>query len=169
MSSYINQLTDKDSFFGEIYAKYWDKILHKVCMKYTKDRNKAEDYCQNGFLKVYNNLHKYSAQGSIEGWIARIVRNNIIDEIRRERELTCLSGYEDVIVAEEEYQEPEYNVEMVYNVLDKLPHYAKQAFDMYYIEGLKHDEIAEKLNITASTSKTNLMKAKIKIRTLLNV
>jgi RNA polymerase sigma-70 factor (ECF subfamily) len=58
---------------------------------------------------------------------------------------------------------------MVYNVLDKLPHYAKQAFNMYYIEGLKHDEIAEKLNITASTSKTNLMKAKIKIRTLLNV
>jgi RNA polymerase sigma factor (sigma-70 family) len=169
MSLTINQAPVKTILFEEIYSEYWDKMLRNVCMRYTKDRNKAEDYCQNGFIKVYNNLHKYSAEGSLEGWISRIIRNNIIDEIRREREFTYLSSYETLLSVEDEVYEEKYNVEMIYDVLDKLPKYAKQAFDMYYNQGLKHDQIAEKLGITTSTSKTNLMKAKNKIRELLNV
>lgn len=169
MSLVINQAPAKSIMFEEIYSKYWDKMLLCVCMKYTKDRNKAEDYCQNGFIKVYNKLHTYSESGSLEGWISRIIRNNIIDEIRREREITCLSSYEECLSApDEEYEEP-YNVEMIYNVLDKLPKSSRQAFDMFYMDGLKHEQIAKKLGITESTSKTNLMKAKLKIKKLLNV
>jgi len=155
--------------FEEIYLKYWDKILNNVCMKYTKDRNKAEDYCQIGFIKVYDNLHKYADKGTLEGWIGRIVRNAIIDEIRKEKNIFSYDfNYIDIETTDEEYEEL-YNVDMIYSVLDKLPPSYRIAFDMYYMEGLKHEEISKKLNISLSASKTNLMKAKNKIRKILNV
>lgn len=169
MSLTINQHPTKTSLFQEIYTKYWDKMFLNVCIKYTKDRNKAEDYCQNGFIKVYNKLHTYSEPGSLEGWISRIIRNNIIDEIRKEREFTLLPSYSEYLSTPDEEYEEQYNIEMVYNILDKLPKSAKQAFDMYYMDGLKHEQIAKKLGITESTSRTNLMKARNKIRELLNI
>ena len=54
----------------------WKKMLYGVCMKYTNDINQAQDYCQNGFMKVYKNLDLFTGEGSLEGWIRKVINNN---------------------------------------------------------------------------------------------
>jgi len=78
-------MTDDKSIidFGELYSSLWDKMLNTVCRKYTIDPDKAQDFCQNGFIKVYNNISKYEGNGSLEGWVRRVINNNILDELRK--------------------------------------------------------------------------------------
>ena len=140
-------------------------------MKYTKDKNKAEDFCQNGFIKVYRNLYKWDDTGSLEGWVRRVINNNILDELRKKK-LDFVDGekgfdFSRLDVGEEPYEEEGLSMKDVRKILPQLPPSYKKAFELYYLDGLKHDEIAKKLNISPNTSKTNLMKAKRKVRELL--
>ena len=157
--------------FNDIYSTMWDKMLNTVCMKYTKDRNKAEDFCQNGFIKVYKNLHKYDDSGSLEGWVRRVINNNILDELRKKK-MDFVDGedgfdFSRLDVGEEPYEEEGLSMSDVRKVLPQLSPAYRKAFELYYLDGLKHDEIAKKLSISPNTSKTNLMKAKRKVRDLL--
>ena len=157
--------------FQKFYEDNWDKMLNTVCMKYTKDRNKAEDFCQNGFIKVYKNLNKYDESGSLEGWVRRVINNSILDELRKKK-MDFVDGkdgfdFSRLDVGEEEYEEDELSMDDVERVLPQLSPAYRKAFELHYLEGLKHDEIAKKLGISSGTSKTNLMKAKKKVRELL--
>ena len=157
--------------FQDIYSTMWDTMLNQVCMKYTKDKNKAEDFCQNGFIKVYRNLDKWNNTGSLEGWVRRVINNNILDELRKKK-LNFVDGEEGfdfsrLDVGEEPYEEEGLSMKDVRKILPQLPPSYKKAFELYYLDGLKHDEIAKKLSISPSTSKTNLMKAKRKVRDIL--
>lgn len=141
-------------------------------MKYTKDRNKAEDFCQNGFIKVHKNLHKWDDTGSLEGWVRRVINNNILDELRKKKlDFVDVDGgfdFSRLDTSEEEYEEEKFSMSDVRRILPKLSPAYRKTFELYYLDGLKHDEIAKKLGVTPSTSKTNLMKAKKKVRSLLN-
>ena len=75
----------KDIDFGELYISLWDKMLNVVCRKYTSDISKAQDYCQNGFVKVYNNISKYDGEGSLEAWVKCVINNNIIDVLKKSK------------------------------------------------------------------------------------
>ena len=158
--------------FQDIYSTMWDKMLNQVCMKYTKDRNKAEDFCQNGFIKVHKNLHKWDDTGSLEGWVRRVINNNILDELRKKKlDFVDVDGgfdFSRLDTSEEEYEEEKFSMSDVRRILPKLSPAYRKTFELYYLDGLKHDEIAKKLGVTPSTSKTNLMKAKKKVRSLLN-
>ena len=143
-------------------------------MKYTKDRNKAEDFCQNGFIKVHKNLHKYDDTGSLEGWVRRVIKNNILDELRK-KDVPLVYGTENSFDFsrldtgnEEEELESGISMSDIVKILPKIPQSQRITFEKYYLDGLTHIEIAEKLGVTPSTSKTNLMKAKKKIKSLLN-
>jgi RNA polymerase sigma-70 factor (ECF subfamily) len=159
--------------FQKFYEDNWDKMLNTVCMKYTKDRNKAEDFCQNGFIKVYKNLHKYDDSGSLEAWVSRVINNNILDELRKKK-MNFVDGedgfdFSRLDVGEEEYEEEGISINDIKKVLPQLSPAYKKTFELYYLDGLKHDEIAEELGVSPNTSKTNLMKAKRKIRELLGI
>ena len=82
----LKEYTEKsDINFKDVYTEMWDKMLYGVCMKYTNDINQAQDYCQNGFMKIYNNLDKYTSTGSLESWVKRVINNSIIDETRKQK------------------------------------------------------------------------------------
>lgn len=161
-----------DSKFNDLYNQLWDKMMSNVCRKYTKDEAKAEDFCQNGFIKAYQNISKYDGKGSIEGWIARVIRNNILDELRKNK-ISFTNGNSDFNLdnVEDNVEEPneeKYNINDIKKVLSNVSKAYKKVFELYYFENLKHKEIAEELGISINTSKTNLMKAKKKIKELLN-
>jgi len=154
-----------DINFEELYSRLWGKMLNTVCRKYTIDPNKAQDYCQNGFIKVYDNISKYDGKGSLEGWVRRVINNNILDELRKGKieiddrgedgfDLSRLKSSEDT------YEELKHSISDIVGLLTYLPPSYKRAFEMYYLDGLQHNEIGEILGISDSTSKTNLMKAK---------
>lgn len=146
--------------FQQIYTDMWDKMLRQVCLKYTNDMSKAEDYCQNGFMKVHKSLKNYTGKGSIEGWVRRVLKNSIIDELRKRK--VDYSGDEPdwgrLDVADEEPTEDK--VEMIESVLHLLSPAYKRIFELYYFSGLNHRQIAAKLGISEGTSKSNLSKAK---------
>jgi RNA polymerase sigma-70 factor (ECF subfamily) len=159
--------------FNDLYSNLWGKMVNNVCKKYTKDQSKAEDYCQNGFIKVHKNLHKYANTGSLEGWVSRVINNSIIDDIRKEKMKFVDNGEDgfDFSRLDNSTEEEDLGIGLsmsdVIKVLPKLSPAYKKVFEMYYLDGLKHNEIAEHLGISPSTSKTNLMKAKKRIQSLL--
>jgi RNA polymerase sigma-70 factor (ECF subfamily) len=157
--------------FDKIYSEYYPKILKYVCMKYANGDNElAQDFCQNGFIKVYNNLNKYGG-GSLGAWISRTITNNILDELRKKR-IQSVSGFDfgRYEVEDDEYDDNffgGYTEDDIKAAIESLPKSYKKVFVMYYIQGMSHKEIADELGINEGTSKSNLFKAKAKVKSFL--
>ena len=142
-----------------IYTKYAPKML-SVCRQYIKDLHNAEEVMMAGFLKVFLNIHKFKSEGSFEGWIRRIMVNESISFLRSKKELLFtedISGYK-----EESWNNiyTELEVEEIQILIDNLPEGYKMVFVLYAVEGYKHSEIADMLNVSENTSKSQLFKAR---------
>tara|TARA_B110000211_G_C14072841_1_gene550684 strand:- start:1229 stop:2035 length:807 start_codon:yes stop_codon:yes gene_type:complete len=164
-------VSDPEMSFEDIYETMYPKMFNQVCKKYTKDNDKAQEFCQQGFLKVWKNLDKYDGSGSLEGWVRFVIQNTVLDELRKEK-MKFADGedgfdFERLDVEDEPYEEPDFSEEDVKNVLPQLPPAYREVFDMHYFQKMKHQDIADKLEINIGTSKSNLFKAKKKIREIL--
>lgn len=158
---------EKELKIEDLYEDYWEKMLCQVCLKYTNNIEQAEDWCQNGFIKIYNKLHKYENTGSLEGWVRRIIRNTIIDELRKKKIEFTDKRYQDIGVEVDEEIDINPIVLEIMRVKENLSPSYKRVFELYVFEELKHREIAELLNISEGTSKSNYSKAKKAIRKML--
>ncbi len=143
-----------------IYEKYAPKMLG-VCRQYIKDLQFAEDVMVGGFVKVFLNLNKFKFQGSFEGWIRKIMVRESISYLRKKQFVV----YDDTLCDENSFSEDNdtsyFEVEHIQNLIDGLPQGYKMVFVLYAIEGYKHKEIAEILEIAESTSKSQLFKARL--------
>ncbi|NVJ88356.1 MAG: RNA polymerase sigma factor [Flavobacteriaceae bacterium] len=143
----------------QIFEQYSPKMLG-VCRQYVKDMHHAEDLLLQGFLKVFTNLHKFKYEGSFEGWIRRIVVNTCISYLRKKNVIDVSD--EDYMFNDAATENLENtSVEDIQKLIDQLPEGYKMVFNLYAIEGYKHSEIAKKLNISESTSKSQLFKARM--------
>ncbi len=139
--------------------------MFRVCRAYAPNYDVANDFLQEGFLKVFQNLHKYDKKRSLGGWMRRVMINNSIDMLRRDH-------WDKIVVTlSEEYDqgrpvrmendfERRLNSSSFFEVLDKLPLGYKTILNLHYLEGLTHKDIADKLGITEGSSKSQLSKAK---------
>lgn len=143
-----------------LYRKFADK-MYNVSLTYTDDEDEACDILQEGFIKVFRNLHNFNFQGSFEGWIRRIVVNTSLEFYRkkkREREF---------IVDYENYDEPKIdtvlekiNADDIIKLVNQLPSKAAMVLKLFAIEGYNHKEIAEIMEISEGTSKSQLNRAR---------
>ena len=161
---------DKDLIIGcikkdrecqrKLYAKYAGKMM-TVCLRYARHYAEAEDILQDGFIKVFKNISKFKHQGSFEGWVRRIMINTALSNFKK-------SSYQKEYIGTENYQEGAYDPraisnlseEEIMNEIAQLPDGYKVVFNMYVVDGFSHREVAEKLNITESTSRSQLVKAR---------
>jgi RNA polymerase sigma-70 factor (ECF subfamily) len=142
----------------QLFEKHSPKMLG-VCRQYVKDLHHAEDLMLQGFLKVFTNLNKFKNEGSFEGWIRRIMVNTCLSYLRKKNvEFAADEDYVFNGSATESLENT--SVEDIQKLIDVLPDGYKMVFNLYAIEGFKHQEIAEKLNISVSTSKSQLFKAR---------
>lgn len=142
----------------QLFEQYAPKMLG-VCRQYVKDNHHAEDLMLTGFLKVFINLHKFKNEGSFEGWIRRIMINTCISYLRKKNPIQLTD--EDFMFNDEATESLENtSVEDIQKLIDLLPEGYKLVFNLFAIEGFKHAEIAERLGITVSTSKSQLFKAR---------
>lgn len=158
----------------EVFSKLYRRLLG-VCMRYAEDNDEAKDILQNGFIKAFNNMKNYKGDGSFEGWIKRIVINTAIDNYRRKKvkplvvdsEMTDRLGdkMEDEPDDESVYQQ--IPIAKVMEAVQRLSPAYKSVFNLYVIEGYNHNEIAEMLEISVGTSKSNLSKARLNLRKML--
>ena len=142
----------------QIYTKYAPKML-SACRQYVKDIHKAEDVMITAFMKVFTNLESYSFNGSFEGWIRRIMINECISFLRVQKKVHYT---EEEYFFEESYDEinVQFSVEQIQNLIDNLPDGYRMVFNLYAIEGFKHQEIATMLKISEGTSKSQLSHAR---------
>lgn len=141
-----------------IYSKFAPKML-SVCRQYVKDLHHAEDLMITAFMKVFTNLKKFEHKGSFEGWIRRIMINECISYIRAQKKVSFL---EEVTYIEDGFNsiDSTFNVGEIQFLIDALPEGYKMIFNLYAIEGYKHQEIAALLGITEGTSKSQLSHAR---------
>ncbi len=141
-------------------------VFQGICLRYGKDRAEVEDVLIEGFTRIYKNMKSYNGKGSFEGWMKRIIINTAIDNFRKNKKHYY---HEDILEYEDKFsQEPlvieNFSVEDILKTIQDLPPGYRIVFNLYAIEGFSHKEIAEKLGISANTSKTQLLKARKKLQ-----
>lgn len=142
----------------QLFQQFSPKMLG-VCRQYVKDLHHAEDLMLQGFLKVFTNLHKFKHKGSFEGWIRRIMVNTCISYLRK-KNVIDVSDEDYVFNDVASVSLENTSTADIQKLIDQLPEGYKMVFNLYAIEGFKHSEIAKKLGVTESTSKSQLFKAR---------
>ncbi|QAA81613.1 RNA polymerase sigma factor [Aequorivita sp. H23M31] len=140
-----------------------------VCRQYIKNTDLAEEVMLAGFLKMFTHLSDFKNEGSFEGWIRRIMVNESISQLRKEKKLNFISNETIENTCDySTYIETELEEAEIQSLIDALPEGYKTVFVLYGVEGYKHSEIAELLQISESTSKTQLFKARKMLQKKLN-
>lgn len=157
----------------KFFKCFYGKML-AVCMRYADDYDDAKDIVQEGFIKVFANLKSFENQGSLEGWVRRIVVNTAIDCVRKKHFLTVdiedsPEALKSDAVHEQEQEDEAYaqmKAEIVMKLIQKLSPMYKAVFNLYVLENYSHKEISDELGISIGTSKSNLAKAKMNLKKL---
>ncbi len=131
-----------------------------VCRQYIKDVHFAEDVMVQGFLKMFTKLETFKFEGSFEGWLRRIMIRESISYLRKQQFVVYDDEVYEKNQSEEISQSTDLDTEHIQQLIDALPQGYKMVFVLYTVEGYKHQEIAEMLSISESTSKTQLLKAR---------
>jgi RNA polymerase sigma-70 factor (ECF subfamily) len=142
-----------------------------VCQRYLRNNQEAEDVLQDGFVKVFQKIVDFKMEGSLEGWIRRIVVNTALDTIRKNKKLL-----DDVQVEEVQYkvsftdhQFDGMDLAQLMKLIDGMPDGYRIVFNMFAIEGYSHKEIADTLGVTENTSKSQYSRARAFLRTQLEL
>lgn len=142
-----------------LYDKYAPKML-SICRRYITDQQFAEDVMIGAFAKVFSKIDQFKFEGSFEGWIRRIMVNESISYLRKEKRYIYTEEFTADNEQGYENHHQDLAVEEIQSLIDKLPSGYKIVFVLYAIEGYKHKEIARMLDISESASKTQLFKAR---------
>jgi len=159
-----NNRQAQQQLFDQYSAKFF-----AVSMRYMKNEVDAEDVLVTGMFKVFKNLEKFRFQGSFEGWMRRIVVNEALMALRKRKMKFVDSDLEFHTEPVEPKIEHSLSENDILKVLDQLPNGYRTVFNLYVIEGYKHKEIAELLGISINTSKSQLILAKKKLRSIINL
>lgn len=145
-----------------LYRRYSAK-LYAVCLQYSSSREEARDVLQEGYIKIFTNLHSYSGEGSFEGWIRRIVVNTALEKHRNRYYLNKVDDYDAVAEHADSPADVDFSGLEAEDLLDfvmELPPKYRMVFNLYALEGYSHREIADMLGINEGTSKSNLSRAR---------
>ena len=168
-------IAGKSKFQEKLHRRYYG-LLMSICLRYTKDYMEAEEVLQKSFIKIFKNINKYEFKGSFDGWIKRITVNSAIDYFRKSKKSPSLLPEDyDVDESQSLHEDADvdnnfgyqYSPEQVMEAIQLLSPAYRTVFNLYVIEEYQHKEISEMLGIHIGTSKSNLLKAKQKLRQIL--
>lgn len=143
--------------------------MFALCLRYTNSREDAEDVLQEGFVKVFRDLNQYTGAGNFEGWVRKVFVNTALQHLQRNKKnliTTALDG-QDFPDDAEIFSADEPPAKNMIRILQQLPTGFRTIFNLHVLEGYSHPEIAEILDISVGTSKSQLLRAKAHFRKLL--
>lgn len=158
-----------------VYKLLYGK-MKAVCLRYTRDSDQAMDVLQEGFIKVFQNMERYSGSGSFEGWVRRIMVNLSIDRFRKSKNDFILMNdamsaeqWEDEIEEEELAEQDQYDFKphQIIEAMQQLSPAYRTVFNLYVFENYTHQDIADALGVSVGTSKSNFAKAKRNMKKIL--
>ena len=152
----------------EMYAAFASKMMG-VAYRYASSQEDAQDILQDSFVKVFDRIGSFKKEGSLMGWVRRIVVNTALDSLRKQKK-----DKRNVSLAEAEYlaSDKDFIIERlsaqeILQLLKTMPQGYKTVFNLYAIEGYSHKEIAERMDISENTSKSQYSRAKGFMRKLI--
>jgi len=167
----ILKCIEGDRFHQEIlYRKFADKMF-SVSKSYCDNETDACDILQTGFIKVFQNLNKFKFEGSFEGWIRRIIVNTAFEHFRKKKRRKEVFYESEVLKAPIEIAEnflDQIKSSEVIELVNKLPERAALVLKLYAVEGYSHKEIASQMEISVGTSKSQLSRARILLKEIVD-
>ena len=143
---------------SEVYQLFAGKLF-ALCLKYSKNYQEAQDNLQDGFITIFNKIEQYKFKGSFEGWLKRIMINTALQKYREKNVLNLISE-EIPEEIEVETDELDISLDFLLKIIQELPNRYRLVFNLYVLDGYSHKEIAELLEISEGTSKSNLSRAR---------
>jgi RNA polymerase sigma factor (sigma-70 family) len=155
----------------ELYKVSYSYLM-SICIRYTRNSERATEVLNIGFLRILTNLDKYRPEVPFKSWIRRVMINTLINEYKKEKK-----HYEAMLYVDELYDNQNFSElndaitkidgDQIYELIARLPPASQQVFNLYFIDGYKHKEIAEMLDISEGTSKWHLNSAREKLKKML--
>lgn len=159
----VKKCLENDTLAHKQLFDFYSKRMMGVCLRYSKDIEEAQEVLQIGFIKVFEKISLYNGKGSLEGWIRKVIINTALDYIRKNKkflenvemdkvdyqlENDVVSGYEAL------------KLQDLLQIIQAMPTGFRTVFNLFAIEGYSHKEIADRLNISVSTSKSQYSRAR---------
>jgi RNA polymerase sigma factor (sigma-70 family) len=156
-------LKGHESYHFELYKRYAGKMM-VVCKRYAGNKQEAEDFLQEAFIRIFDKLHTFSHNGSLEGWIRRVVTHTALNKLRTRKLYSDID--DDAPFADTDAPDALNNLgeKDLLNLIQQLPTGYRMVFNMYAIDGYDHGEIATALGITEGTSRSQLAKARMSLK-----
>lgn len=147
--------------FERLYAP-----MYRICLRYLGRQDEAEDCLMKGFMKAFQKIatFEWQAEHSLFGWVRRIMVNEALMELRRNNPLLLVQAEDMDQETADESVIDRLSAEELFEMITKLPTGYRTIFNLYVVEGYSHPEIAKELNISENTSKTQLLKARNRLK-----
>ncbi len=155
----IHQCKKKDRKAQEQLYRIYAAKLFGLCLKYSDNRQQAEDNLQDGFVTIFEKISQYKNTGSFEGWMKRIVINTALQK-HRQQKLYGINNETQLQEEETEVETDDLSVDYLLECVQSLPERYRQVFNLYVMDGYSHKEISTLLDISEGTSKSNLARAR---------
>jgi RNA polymerase sigma factor (sigma-70 family) len=177
MNLKIYRAADKDLIEGcKKHDRHAQRFLYEhfsgkmfgLCCRYIKDKMEAEDVLVTSFTKIFDRIEQFKGEGSFEGWIRRIVVNESLSYLRKNKSMYLETDIE-AADREPDYASLENQLEAddLLKMISELPTGYRIVFNMYAVDGYSHKEIAEQLGISENTSKSQLSRARVALQKVL--
>lgn len=154
----------------QLYDTFSKKMMG-LCLRYADNIDDAQDFLQDGFIKVFEKMDTYRGSGSFEGWIRKIMVNNILNTFRKTKKLKQNIDIDDVsyMLHDKSSTMDTVTIKDLLKMIQQLPTGFRTVFNLYAIEGYSHKEIADELGITESTSKSQYSRARAYLQKLIKL
>jgi len=168
ISKIISRCKSHDAKAQRALLDHYSGLLYSVALRYAVDRSEAKDILQEGWIKIFKGISKYTEEGHFEAWMKRIVINVALRKLQgaEKRNATYVDSFYD-----EPQKEPEAVDSLRYDdllrLVNQLPEVSREVFKMAAIDGMAHKDIGILLGIEASTSRAHLTRARKKLQELI--
>jgi RNA polymerase sigma-70 factor (ECF subfamily) len=155
----IKNCKRKDAKAQEELYKRYASALFSICLKYSPNYADAEDTLQDSFIVIFDKVGQYSGKGSFEGWLKRVTINTALQRYRKQSVLDIINE-ENIREVDIEVDEESIPLDFLLRIIQELPDRYRLVFNLYVLDGYSHKEIANMLEISEGTSKSNLARAR---------
>ncbi|MEP2936618.1 MAG: sigma-70 family RNA polymerase sigma factor [Gilvibacter sp.] len=156
----INRCKQQDAKAQEELYKLYAGKLFSVCLKYSRNYADAQDNLQDSFLTIFRTIVQFKHKGSFEGWMKRVTVNTVLQKYRKQRVFDLVKE-EQIEAHDELVEDTDVSLDYLLGIVQELPDRYRLVFNLYVLDGYSHNEIAEMLEISSGTSKSNLARARM--------
>jgi len=149
---------------SQLYKQFASKLF-SLCLKYSKNYAEAEDNLHDTFITVFHKIEQYNNKGSFEGWLKRIAINTALQRYRKDVGVYDIINEENIEDVSVDLNHTDVNIDFLLKIIQELPNRYRLVFNLYVLDGYSHVEISELIEISVGTSKSNLSRAKMILKT----